>query len=460
MKFSRFFLILILIHVISIARPEQLISLEKITVPIYNFGFYLHGVTNATGNPYFIGHIQKSILYENVPAVFEQDIADEVKAFLEKNLENKLDGVPLVVRVNQLEISETYNGMNETAKAEVDLTFIFDVGNALIDKFTCHSIKTYVAGMGVTRRQPTIIGEAIADCFEIFYSAYYEGLLSDDTISREMFYQKPVYDNDVMAQLLAIDRSAKGLFPTFQHFKNNKPVKQNDFVVEQKIRTKTNQPVEIKSAEIFDAVTHKEIDTVWGFSDGRISYIKAGNKYIPFGMDEKGYYIEERVYDNDRMAIAAMVGGLIGSSIAAATTQKSQIRLNIVTGEFVYEELDDSGFPIVNKGFTRVIFYGSDFNPKGEPLEIFMNDKPLCKLHKSSWYQALLDTANTARITLKSHNGMEISEVISPQRYSTTLYLCMDKKKKAPVISKTNGDKEEELLSRCTPENRILPDRK
>ncbi len=436
---------------------EHTVSLDDVKVDIYNFGYYIQEVTNATGNPYFIGSIQKSIDYHAEPAVFSQDIGMEVSAFLKNNIADKMNGHALVVRINEIEISEKYNGVNESANAEVGLSFIYKEGDFFVEKFTCHAVKSYAGAMGVTKHQPELIGEAISECFDIFYVASYENRLVNDTISKSNLYQKPLIDEEHIKKLLAIDRSEKGLYNTFYHFKSNNPDTQTAFTVELKTKTNSENTIEIKSADIFETNTGKKIKDIWGFSDGRVSYVNVDNKFIPFEIDELGYYIELKVYDDDKMMNAAIWGGLIGSSIAAATTGKSKVRLDIVSGEFVYKESDDEGFPVVNKGFTRVIFYGSDFNATDHPLDLMINGKQVCRLEKSTWFETQLDTTASPEIVLRAQNGIETTEILEPPKYSTTVYLCIDKKKKAPKIDKVTGDKEEQILRSLNNSNRIHP---
>lgn len=456
-KYKVFLLCLLMAFLAIRGHAEHVVSLADVKVDIYNFGYFFKNVTNATGNSIFIGSIQKSIDYHQEPAVFSQDIDKEVFTFLKKNIVEESNGQALIIRVNEIEISEKYNGINETATAEVDLSFIYQQGDILIEKFTCHSVKSYLSSIAVTKHQSELIGDAISECFDIFYVASYENRLISDTITRDQLFQKPVIDEEKIKNLLSIDRSYKGLFTSFYHFKSNQPDTTTRFTVERNVKTNGGNIVRIKSADIFTEDTHKEIKNIWGFSDGRVSYVNIGNKFVPFEIDELGYFVELKVYDDDKMMNAAIWGGLIGTSIATATTTKSKVRLDIVSGEFDYNDQDDEGFPIVNKGFTRVIFYGSDFNPKDYTLDLIINNKQICQLTKSSWYETHLDTTNTIEVVLRSHNGTETTERLVPDKYSTTVYLCIDKKRKSPHLAKATGDKEDDILSSLNNDNRIHP---
>ena len=439
---------------------QHILSIKNVKADIYNFGFYLSEVTNATGTSFKVGSVQKSVVYNKISAFLSEDVAIEVSSFLHNNMNDKLDGKALIVRVNQIDISEYYNGYTETAKAEVDLSFIYKENDTYVNKFSSHSVQSFTAVVGVTKHQPELIGEALAECFDLFYEADCENRLLNDTIPEVELTQKPAYDLLEMNTLNAIDRSEKGLYNSFKQFKDNTPDTSRQFIIDQNIKLNTESSMKVKNAEIFDATTNKEIDKIWGFSDGRISYYRLGNKYLPLEKDAISYYIEMKVYDDDKLSKAGVWAGLIGTSIAMATTSKSKVRLNIISGDFVPEDLVQNEFPMVHKCLSRIIFYGSVFNPANKPMDLIINEEVICQLGKSTWFEKHVYPNTTTEVVIRTQNGVESNITLETGQCQTSVILCIDKKKKPPVIDITIGDKKQEIRTKLTKENRIRPKKK
>ena len=290
-KLKSVFIAFVLLLCFEYSPAQHILSIKNVKADIYNFGFYLSEVTNATGTSFKVGSVQKSVVYNKISAFLSEDIAIEVSSFLHNNMDDKVDGKELIVRVNQIDISEYYNGYTETAKVEVDLSFIYKENDKYVNKFSSHSVQSLTAVAGVTKHQPELIGEAMAECFDLFYEADCENRLLNDTIPEFELTQKPTYDLLEMNTLNAIDRSKKGLYKSFQQFKDNTPDTSRQFIIDQNIKLNTESSMKVKNAKIFDATTNKEIDKIWGFSDGRISYYRLGNKKPPLEKNTLSYFI-------------------------------------------------------------------------------------------------------------------------------------------------------------------------
>jgi hypothetical protein len=446
--------LLVLFYLPALAKDHH-ISLEDQSVKIRNFGFYIEKVTNATGEDKLIGFVEKTISYTNVPAYFDNEIAVEIEMFLNRNLEKSNGTIPLVVRIDKIQISETYNGVVETAKANVDLTFIFREKSEFYKKLSTKVTKQKSSSMGISKSQPEIIADAIAQCFDDFYMRKMEGKLENTKISEQHLYESSE-DDQLIERLFALNRSKKGIYKTFYDFQYNTPDTTIDFEVTYKIKSNKDEDEIIKEARIFNNTTNKEIEKMWGFCDGNNNYIYVNKDYIPLEKDSISHYIMIKVYDQATMTYAGIMGGLIGSSIAAASTPVSKVRLNLLNGELYPDENADELVSATNKNKGSIIFFSSRFNKKTSAIELYMNDEFVCVLTKGSWYQhELTSDPETINVTLKSSNGMSSSAEITPKLFENNIYLCIDKKRKKPNIDKILLNRKDDFTSVMSPDNRV-----
>ena len=450
-------LALLLIQTLSVASVrEHIVSLEYQYTEIKNFGFHIEKVINATGEERLIGFVQKKIDYQKVPAFFAHEISVEIAGFLKVNMMKSHGDFPLFVKVNRVLISESYNGINETATAKVDLTFITKTKDDVYYKLlTTRVVEEKSASMGITKSQPKLIAKAIAQCFSDLYDRYKQGYLSFTKISEEELYKKPESDEEISARFLSLKRNKAGIYRTFYDFQNNTP----DTTVTFEITYKTKQHNDslVRSARIHYPETYEDDGDIWGFCDGQQSFIRVNNnKFIPLKKDEKGYYLIIKNYDDVQMYYAGLLGGLIGTGIAAATTPKSKVRFNILTGRFDVSDINEN-ISDYDKA-AKVVFYASRFNPSSAPLEIIVNDSVHCTLPHDTWYEYATDAlTKSVNVKVRSENGSETTLQIITKPFKTVMYLCITHKKKPPSVNKITANNREDYKSVMTNDNRVFP---
>ena len=443
------------IHVYP-ADKVHIVSLEKQNISIPNLGFRLVGVTNATGENKSIGFVEKTIAYKAVPAFFKNDIAEEVMLFLRRNFKDATGSTDLIVRVNTLEISETYNGVNETATAKVSLSFIYTANDSYFEKLTVSTQVKKISAAGVTKSQPKIIAQAIADCFTTFNERVLGKKLTDIEIKEEDLTKKPIGEQNLIDTYLAADRSVKGIYKTFFDFKANTPDVDTKFNVDYKLKSNADESVNIKYARLTDGRTGEKISNVWGFTDGKLVYTLVGRKYLPLVKDEKSFYLELKVQDQATMTYAGLAGGLIGSAIAYAAAPVIKVRLDYFTGEFDYSGQSVESFKARHSNEGTIRFFSSAFNSKNSRLELYVNDELQCTLKKDSWYKYNVPAdVKSIKISLKSTNGMHTTLALPVNTYIEDIYVCMDKKKKEPVMDKVQANRVAAFENLMAPENRI-----
>jgi hypothetical protein len=450
-------LALLLIQTLSVASvKEHIVSLEYQYTEIKNFGFHIEKVINATGNERLIGFVQKKINYQNVPAFFAHEISVEIAGFLKVNMMKSQGDIPLFVRVDRVHISESYNGINETAIAKVNLTFITRTeDNVYYKLLTARVVEEKSASMGITKSQPELIAKAIAHCFSDLYDRYKQGYLSFTKISEEELYNNLESDEVVSARLLSLKRNKAGIYRTLYDFQNNTPDTAVTFEITYK--TKQHKGDLLRSAKVQFPENYEDSKDIWGFCDGQQNFIRINNnKFIPLEKDEEGYYLMIKVYDNVQMYYAGFLGGLIGTGIAAAATPKSKVRLNILTGRFDVSDINENVSDYSKA--AKVVFYASRYNASSAPLEIIVDDSIHCKLPPNTWYEYATDALTKSVIVkVRSENGLETMQQITTKPFETIMYLCITHKKKPPSVNKITANNRKDYESVMTNDNRVFP---
>ncbi len=434
---------------------EKIISLKDINeINIPNFGFYVSQLTNVTGNAKYVGSIQSSVLYLPRNAFFENDITEEVESFLRRNIIEDPQGKALVIRIERIGIWESYDLNNESAGVVVDLTFFYKENGVYIEKFSAHGEERIIQMAGVTKHQPKLIAKAIARCFELFDEAHRDGCIHSDTVAESVIFEKPMYDRMELQRLLAINRNHMALYRNFKNFRDHTPDTNRRFLVDADIKLRDGDTIQLKEAVATDAITGEEIRNIWGFSDGVRTYVRFNDTFLPLEKDEFGYYIDKPSHmDWSLMSMGHNSGSGIG--LGATFVPGSKLRLNIFTGDFYYSEVPQEHFLRINQGLTRIIFYGSVFNAKGTALQLFIDGEYLCDLTRNSWYEYKFSDTRVLDIELRAVNGQNSRLILNPVHHATTIILCIDKKKKAPVMDEVSGEKREEIESKLIEETKI-----
>jgi len=436
---------------------EKVISLKDINdISIPNFGFYVSRLTNVTGDARYVGSIESSVFHVPREAYFESDIVEEVGSFLQRNMTEDTKGKALVVRIERMGIWESYDLNNESAGVVVDITFFYKEDGYYIEKFSAHGEQKIVQMAGVTKQQPRLIAKAIAQCFRLFDEAHREGCLHSDTVAESVLNEKPIYDREEMQRLLSVNRNHVALYRNFVNFRDHAPDTTRRFLVDADMKLRDGDTIRLKEATATDATTGHEITNVWGFSDGIRTYVKFDNTYLPLDKDEFGYYIDKPSHmDWSLMSMGQFSGSGIG--LGATFVPGSKLRLNIFTGDFYYSEVPQEHLLRINQGPTRVIFYGSFFNGKGSSLQLFIDGEHLCDLTRNTWYEFKYSDVRVLEVELRAPNGEVSNLILNPIHHATTIILCIDKKKKPPVMDEVSGEKREEIEARLMQENKIAP---
>lgn len=447
--------LLLLVSIFTIAKDkDHFLTLSEQKKVLPNYDFELLQVTNATGDDHLIGFVQKSIGYKAVPAYFENSIDKEIASFINENLKEADATHALIIRVNKIKISETYNGINETAIARVNLSFIFKEEDKYFEKLTIEEVASKSVSAGITKSQPQIIAEAIAKCFDSFYERAKEAKLNNYEIEEKDLFVFQSTDLAILKSMLSADRSKKGIYTSFVDFKENTFDLETSFDITYETKSTKDEIVTIKFARLKDTKTGKKIDDVWGFTDGNVVFTRVGKKYHPLHKDDNGYFLKLKYQDPNVTTTAGVMGGLIGSGIAAASAPVREIRLDYNAGKLIYTDQQNANG--AQEDTYAISFYSSSFNSEETALELIIDGELKCVLKEDSWYKHSLSIASeTISVQVKSTNGMETTLNITTKTANKDMYLIIDKRKKPPVVNKLNSNELDRMRMNMTRENRI-----
>jgi len=116
------------------------IRLSGVNATILLKGYFVERVINAQDDDTIIGFVQTGMFNKKRLASLSTSITEDIGKYLKIVLPLNGEAVPLIVRINKLNIFEVTSGSHETAFAELNLSFIRRNGSRyyhLFDAGTC-----------------------------------------------------------------------------------------------------------------------------------------------------------------------------------------------------------------------------------------------------------------------------------------------------------------------------------
>lgn len=166
MRTTLFILLFLGLHSILFAQ-EELVELNNESIGFEADGFYIKNVTDGRENKDSIGFAQKGVFKKDkVPARFKDGLEPAISYFLKENFRQDTSGVPVVMRVTYLHISESM-GIPITGTAEIKMEFLREKEGSLGKLYAAEAFVEKPA-MNVTKTHEQRIREVIVSCLENF----------------------------------------------------------------------------------------------------------------------------------------------------------------------------------------------------------------------------------------------------------------------------------------------------
>ncbi|MFW5832175.1 MAG: hypothetical protein ACOCVA_07965, partial [Prolixibacteraceae bacterium] len=166
MKSISILLILSVIHFIGFGQDET-IQLQNEPIEFDADGFYIKKIVDARENKGDIGFVQKGVFKKTkVDAQLKGGVEKAVFDYLEENFDQDKNGVPIVLHITELKISES-SSLPITGKAEVKIEF-FRFKDGSIGKLYESEAFVEKPAVNVTKTHEERIREVVSTCIESF----------------------------------------------------------------------------------------------------------------------------------------------------------------------------------------------------------------------------------------------------------------------------------------------------
>lgn len=146
---------------------EEMVTLQDEPVNFDADGFYIKNVVDARQNKENIGFVQKGVFKKTkIDADLKEGVEKAVFDFLEENFNQDRKGVPIVLHITKLEISET-KSLPISGRAEIEIEFFRERDGSIAKLYQSEAFVEQPA-VNVTKTHEARIREVISTCLESF----------------------------------------------------------------------------------------------------------------------------------------------------------------------------------------------------------------------------------------------------------------------------------------------------
>ena len=152
---------------------EGLIILQNESIEFEADGFYIKKVEDVRANKENIGFMQKGVFTKTkIDANLKGGVEKAIYNYLKENFRQDTNGVPIVICITQLEISET-PGLPITGKSKIKIDFCREKNGSLGKLYNAEAYVEKPA-VNVSKTHEERIREVIVSCLESFNNSDWE----------------------------------------------------------------------------------------------------------------------------------------------------------------------------------------------------------------------------------------------------------------------------------------------
>ncbi|MCB2408347.1 hypothetical protein [Hymenobacter lucidus] len=373
-------LLLLLCFIISESHaqtPIYQVSLREQKLVVDNPTFHITEVLDLRAQHQIIGWVQRGMGNVRVPANLAGGVAAGLGGWLQVQLPPRPGSRPVLMRVHELRIGEQTKATSEKATADVDIDFVYQQPDGRYQVVQRYIEQEESKGLETTgRHDDNIVACLQRACTQLNAIDWAQRLSLAPALTTEQVRYRGgrkslPYD---YAILTAASRPA-GVYYTFLDFRNNKPEAAPGLKVEQSVAG--NRPItEEVEASVTTATGPQPLRDVWGFSDGEQVYVLRQKHFYPLKRAGDDFtFTGWASADPGAMSTAAVVGGLAGAAVAAATThgEPQEYMLDMATGRVAdFDYLDQ----LARHDTASVVVYRRPGGSK-KPLTVLLNGQEL-----------------------------------------------------------------------------------
>ncbi len=284
--------------------------------PVESVDFYVSEVIDNRIYKDNIGIAQKGVFNKKVLSKFNNTFEDEILNYMNSVFPIDASKQPIVLRINQLLISENTGAFKETGKATISLDVLNKINNDyyLLGSFSAYREKN---SADVTGKHDDRIREILVDCMLQYQDDEKANSNNNPRLVSLKSSQKPV---------ILESQINKGFFNTFHELYNN-----NSFM-DPSIKFKENN----QSDKLFLEDRNHKRALYYAYYDGEAVFLNAssysGEKYFVRTevIDRFLLFNDAFVYQDEAIGMS-MAFGVLG---ILASNKKSHVLLDLYTGQF------------------------------------------------------------------------------------------------------------------------------
>lgn len=320
----RFIVLWLLFLPLSVRAQVHFVELSAQTLAVPERNFYIASVVDARPQQANIGWVQRGLVNVRTPAALRNGLAPELTTFLQQQLPQRPTDQPLLLRVQQLAISEHTGTFSEQALAQVTLDYLVQQADGYhLALSTTEAVES--SGMEVTAQHPKNIAKALQQSLGRLATVQWEAVAGPALTLEEVQNPHGALANETVDYpVLTATTPQPGIYRDFLQFRNDTPETTTVFVVDRKPRTSANWA---GTSEILPYAVNiangqrTALRNVWGFSDGQQIFVLHNRHYFPLERQGNGFgFTGYSLADPGAVGAASVVGGLVGAGIAAAAT--------------------------------------------------------------------------------------------------------------------------------------------
>ena len=297
----------------------NLLPLEEDTVE--NVNFYVSKIIDNRIYKDNLGIAQKGVFNKKVLSTFYNPFEEELMDYFNAIFPANTSKTPLVLRINQLLISENTGAFKETGKATVNLDVLTEKDDIyyFLRSFSAYAEKNSV---DVTGKHDDRIREILKSCLIQFSE-----LNPDTQMNRRILLEKP------SAPVILSEPIKKGFYTSFSELYNNQPFQDASIVF--KDYSSNQEKLNLEERE------HKRA-LYYAYSDGDYIYLNASNysgekHFVKSELIDKYLLFNDTFVNQDKAAGMSLAFGVLGLLMS---NEQTNVLLDLYTGQ--YHSIDGS----------------------------------------------------------------------------------------------------------------------
>ena len=292
----------------------NLLPIEEDTIATVNF--YISKIIDNRTHKDNLGIAQKGVFNKKVLATFGNPFEQELLEFFNIIFPADASKEALVVRVNQLLISENTGAFKETGKATVNLDILKFEDNSynLLGSFSAFAEKN---SMDVTGKHDDRIREILKNCIIQFSEKGYNN--SEKRVI--------MVDSEKQVPAILSEPLKNGFYTSFSELYSNTPFQ--DSLI-------TFKESDLSANKLFlSSRVHKRA-LYYAYSDGKTIYLNAANysgdkHFVKTELIENYLLFNDTFINQDKATGMSMAFGVLG---LLASNEQTNVLLNLNTGQY------------------------------------------------------------------------------------------------------------------------------